>query len=105
MAEEFGNTKIKYISFTRNFGKEPAIYEGLEHATGDFVVLMDADLQHPPELLKSMLEQMEQGYDCCGARRTSRKGEATIRSFFSRTFYRAINRVSALSLVPGGIIV
>lgn len=102
LAEEYGNEKVRYISFTRNFGKEPAIYAGLEHATGDYVVLMDADLQHPPELLVKMLENMEQGYDCCGARRVNRKGEGAIRSFLSGIFYSAINRISALSLVPGG---
>lgn len=102
LAEKHGSDKIKYISFTRNFGKEAAIYAGFENCTGDYVVLMDADLQHPPELIPKMLENLENGHDCCGARRTSRKGEPIIRSIFSKEFYRIINRITGMNLVQGG---
>ncbi len=75
LAKVIGDEKIKYISFSRNFGKEAAMYAGLLKADGNYVVLMDADLQHPPELLPKMLEILEDGnYDCCGARRVNRKG-------------------------------
>ena len=94
--------KIDYISFPRNFGKEAGIYAGLKNSTGDLVVLMDADLQHPPEILPEMIRGIEEGYDCCGARRISRKGEPVIRSFFSRTFYKIINTVTEMQLVQGG---
>lgn len=74
--------KVKYISFSRNFGKESAMYAGLENATGDYVVLMDADLQDPPALLGRMVMEIEEnGYDCVGTRRVTRKGEPPIRSF------------------------
>lgn len=94
--------KVQYISFSRNFGKEAAIYAGLSRSTGDYVALMDADLQHPPELLKEMLEAVEnEGYDCAAARRISRRGEPKIRSFFARAFYYLIKRVTVIDLVPG----
>lgn len=102
LAEEKGADKVRYISFARNFGKESAIYAGFKNCDGDYIVLMDADLQHPPSLLPSMLAKLEEGYDCCGARRVSRKGEPPIRSFFSQIFYKIINGVSAMNLVPGG---
>lgn len=102
LEKEVGNEKIKYISFARNFGKESAIYAGLSNSTGDYVVLMDADLQHPPELISQMLEAMDEGYDCCGARRVSRKGEPPIRSAFSKLFYKIINHVTGMRLVQGG---
>ena len=94
--------KVEYISLARNFGKESAIYAGLFNSTGDMVVLMDADLQHPPTLIPEMIKGIEEGYDCCGARRVSRKGEPPIRSAFSRLFYGVINRVTAMHLVQGG---
>ena len=94
--------RIRHVSFSRNFGKESAIYAGLEKSRGDYVVLMDADLQHPPELVLSMYEAIKAGYDCCGARRVSRKGEPVFRSLLSRLFYRVINRVTSMNLVPGG---
>lgn len=97
-----GKERIKYISFARNFGKESAIYAGLSKSTGDYMVLMDADLQHPPTLIPQMLEAMEEGYDCCGARRVNRKGEPPIRSAFSKAFYRIINHVTGMGLVQGG---
>ncbi len=94
--------RIQYISFSRNFGKESAIYAGLSKSIGDYVALMDADLQHPPELLKEMLEAIEvEGYDCAAARRISRKGEPKIRSFFADVFYHIINRITVIDLVPG----
>ncbi len=94
--------KVQYISFSRNFGKEAAIYAGLSRSTGDFVTIMDADLQHPPELLVEMIAAIvEEGYDCATARRVSRKGEPPIRSAFSKAFYRIISNVTAIELVPG----
>ncbi len=97
-----GKGKVQYISLSRNFGKESAIYAGMSESTGDYVALMDADLQHPPELLRQMITAIEaEGYDCASARRVSRKGEPPIRSFFSGTFYRIINRITVLDLVPG----
>lgn len=94
--------RVQYISFSRNFGKESAIYAGLSKSTGDYVALMDADLQHPPELLKEMLNAIEnEGYDCATARRISRRGEPKIRSFFAKAFYHLIRRVTVLDLVPG----
>lgn len=102
LVEEKGNDKVKYISFARNFGKEAGIYAGLSNTTGDYVVLMDADLQHPPTLIPKMIEGIEEGYDCCGARRVSRKGEPPIRSAFSRMFYRVVNKVTSMNLVQGG---
>lgn len=99
-----GQTKerVKFISFARNFGKEAAIYAGLENSKGDYVTIMDADLQHPPELLVQMVEALESGeYDCAAARRVSRTGEAPIRSAFSRAFYHVINWATGMKLVPG----
>lgn len=102
LVKEVGAGRVKYISFARNFGKESAIYAGLSNSTGDYVILMDADLQHPPELIPQMLEAMEEGYDCCGARRVSRKGEPLVRSAFSKAFYKIINHLTGMRLVQGG---
>ncbi len=102
LAREYGSHVIRYISFARNFGKEAAIYAGLKNCRGDYAVLMDADLQHPPGLLPDMLGEIEKGHDCCGARRVTRKGEPMFRSMFSRMFYNVINRVTSMKLVPGG---
>ena len=94
--------RVKYISFSRNFGKEAGIYAGLENATGDYVVIMDADLQDPPALLPEMYRAVtEEGYDCVGSRRVTRKGEPPIRSFFARMFYKLINRMSDAEIVDG----
>ena len=82
------NPNVKYISFSRNFGKEPAIYAGLINATGDLVGLMDADLQHPPSLLSEMIEAIHEGYDVAAAKRVSKKGEPIINSLGSKLFYR-----------------
>lgn len=103
LAREKGDHAVRYISFARNFGKESAIYAGLSKCKGDFVVLMDADLQHPPEAIPRMLSEVsEGGHDCCGARRASRKGEPLLRSLFSKMFYQVINRITSMRLVPGG---
>lgn len=94
--------KVQYIALSRNFGKESAIYAGLSKSTGDLVALMDADLQHPPELLIKMLYAIEnEGYDRATACRISRTGEPVIRSLFSRAFYHIINHVTVIDLVPG----
>lgn len=94
--------RVRYISFSRNFGKEAAMYAGLEHAQGDYITLMDADLQDPPSLLESMYQYITiEGYDCVGTRRVTRKGEPPIRSFFARMFYRLINKISKVEFVDG----
>ena len=93
---------VRYISFSRNFGKESAMLAGFAAAKGDYVAVMDADLQDPPALLPEMLRVVrEEGYDCAGTRRTTRKGEPPIRSFFARMFYRFINMISHTQLVDG----
>ena len=94
--------KVRYISFSRNFGKEAAMYAGLEAAEGDYVTLMDADLQDPPALLKQMYYAIKnEGYDSVGTRRVTRKGEPPIRSFFARMFYKIINKMSNIEMVDG----
>lgn len=94
--------RIRYYSFSRNFGKEAAMYAGLEKSKGDFVTIMDCDLQDPPELLEEMYRLItEEGYDCVGTRRVTRKGEPPIRSFFARMFYKIINRLSKVEMVDG----
>ena len=96
------NSNVKYISFSRNFGKESAIYAGLSNANGDLVCLIDADLQHPPRLIPEMIESICAGEaDVVAARRTSRKGESKLKSFFSHMFYKVFNRVSQITLVEG----
>ena len=96
LAEQYSN--VAYISLSRNFGKESAMYAGLKYSTADYVVVMDADLQHPPKMLVDMCQAMDEGYDCCAARRTSRKGESKVRSFFSRNFYKISNKVSDVKM-------
>ena len=93
--------RVNYISFSRNFGKEAAIYAGLVKASGDYVVLMDVDLQDPPHLLPEMMEYIKQGYDSVATRRVTRKGEPPIRSFFARMFYKIINKISNVDIVDG----
>ena len=95
------NPNVHYLSFSRNFGKEAAPYAGLQRATGDYVTVMDADLQDPPELLIEMYAKIQEGYDVVGTRRADRKGEPPIRSFFAKAFYRLINKVSDTELVDG----
>lgn len=94
--------RVKYISFSRNFGKEAAIYAGFEHADGDYVAMMDADLQDPPELLPEMLRAVrEEGYDSAATRRVTRKGEPPVRSFFARCFYKLMNKISTAEIMDG----
>ena len=92
---------VRLISFSRNFGKEAAIYAGLQKAKGDFVVMMDADLQDPPSLLPEMYGYIEQGYDSVATRRATRKGEPPVRSFFARLFYRIMNKISRTEIIDG----
>lgn len=93
---------VFYLSFSRNFGKEAAMYAGFCNVRGDYVAVLDADLQHPPALLPEMLRLLEGGeYDSVAARRTSRKGESPLRSWFSRRFYDIINKISDADLVDG----
>ena len=94
--------RVRFVSFSRNFGKEAALLAGLDHARGDVVVTMDADLQDPPALLPEMYQLIQAGdYDQVGTRRVTRKGEPPIRSFFARRFYRLINHMSKVELVDG----
>ena len=94
--------RCKYISFSRNFGKEAAMYAGLSNASGDYCVIMDADLQHPPALLKEMYRVVKtEGYDCCAGLRQDRTGEGHLRNILSRTFYRIINRMCRLDMTDG----
>jgi len=94
--------KVKYISFSRNFGKESAMFAGLENSTGDYVVLMDADMQDPPSLLGRMVHEIETNdYDCVGTRRVTRKGEPPVRSFFARAFYKLMSKISNPEIVVG----
>ena len=92
---------VHLISFSRNFGKEAGIYAGFQKAKGDYVVMMDADLQDPPSLLPEMFSYIEQGYDSVATRRVSRKGEPPIRSFFARMFYKIMNKISQTDIVDG----
>lgn len=92
---------VKYISFSRNFGKEAAMYAGLKNSTGDYCVILDADLQHPPELIKDMLKKIDEGYDCCAANRATRKGDPFLRTFLTRRFYRFINKISEVNMPDG----
>lgn len=97
-----GDERVKYLSFSRNFGKEAAIYAGLEHSDGDLTAIMDADLQDPPSLLPEMYRAItEEGYDSVATRRVNRKGEPPIRSFFARRFYKLMNRISKADIVDG----
>lgn len=96
LSEKYSN--IKYITFSRNFGKESAMLSGLKNSTGDLVVIMDADLQHPPKLISKMIEGIEEGYDSVATRRKNRKGEPIIRSYFAKKFYKIINKTSKVSI-------
>ncbi len=94
--------RVRYISFSRNFGKESGIYAGLQNAKGDYCVVMDADLQHPPAFLPKMYEAVASGlYDCATTRRVSRAGESKIRSWFARKFYKIMNLISQTEIVDG----
>lgn len=96
------DARIKYLSFARNFGKESAMYAGLCNAKGDYVTVMDADLQDPPELLPEMIKKLESGeYDSVATRRIDRKGESLIRSWFANRFYRLFNKYYYVEIVEG----
>ena len=97
-----GDKRVKFVSISRNFGKEAALLAGLDYANGDYVATMDADLQDPPALLPEMYEAIKDGeYDCVATRRVTREGEPPIRSFFARIFYRLINKMSKIEMVDG----
>lgn len=93
--------RVHLVSFSRNFGKEAALYAGLEKSKGDYVVVMDADLQDPPSLLPQMYGYIKEGYDSVATRRVNRKGEPPIRSFFARCFYRLMKKISKTEIVDG----
>lgn len=93
--------RVRLVSFSRNFGKEAAMYAGLEKSKGDYVVLMDVDLQDPPALLPEMYSHIQEGYDSVATRRVSRKGEPPIRSFFARVFYRLMKKISKTEIMDG----
>lgn len=100
MASEY--KYVKYIDMSRNFGKEASMLAGLQLSSGDFVAIMDADLQDPPRLLIDMYKGItEEGYDCVGLRRTTRKGEPVVRSFFAKCYYKLINKISDTEIVDG----
>ena len=97
-----GDERVHYVSFSRNFGKEAGIYAGLENASGDYVVIMDADLQDPPSLLPEMYAAVtREGYDTAATRRVTRQGEPPVRSFFARQFYKIMNSVTDLEIMDG----
>ena len=99
LAKKYNN--VNYISFSRNFGKEAALLAGLRAANGDYVTVMDADLQDPPEMLNTMFQKIQTGYDVIGTRRISREGEPFIRSIFAKLFYKIINKISNTQMVDG----
>ncbi|USI68731.1 glycosyltransferase family 2 protein [Lactococcus petauri] len=99
LSQKYSN--VKYISFSRNFGKEAALLAGLRAASGDFVTVMDADLQDPPNMLNEMYDKLQEGYDIVGTRRVSRKDEPFIRSIFARAFYKIMNTISSTQMVDG----
>lgn len=95
------DSRVHLISFSRNFGKEAAMFAGLEKSKGDYVVIMDVDLQDPPSLLPEMFDYIQQGYDSVATRRVTRKGEPPIRSFFARAFYRLMRKISKTEMMDG----
>ena len=96
------DARVHYVSFSRNYGKEAAMYAGLKESTGDYVAIMDADLQDPPELIPGMYESIiEEGYDCVATRRVDRKGEPPIRSAFANMFYFIMHIIAKVDMVPG----
>ena len=95
--------RVHLVSFSRNFGKEAAMYAGLTYADADYVILMDADLQHPPAMIPDMVAAVEEGYDCCAARRVSREGESKIRSLFSQLFYKLSNRMTDVQMPQNAV--
>lgn len=98
----YQDPNCRYFSFSRNFGKEAAMYAGLKHACGDYCVIMDADLQHPPKLLEPMYHALSQeGYDCCAGKRMGREGDGVMRSFLSRSFYSVIQKLTHMNMSDG----
>lgn len=97
------DTNVKFISFSKNFGKEAGMYAGLKNSSGDYAIIIDADLQHPPSIIPKMIKGIEEGYDCVAARRINRRGESKIRSLFSKTFYKLSNRMTDIELVQGAV--
>ncbi len=95
--------EVKYLSFSRNFGKEAAIYAGLSHSKADFVILMDGDLQHPPEMIPEFVKGIEEGYDSCVAKRSKRAGENPLRAPFSNAFFNVNNKISTVKLEKGAV--
>ncbi len=95
---------VKYISFSRNFGKEAAMYAGFKATDGDYVIVMDADLQHPPELFPKLIDAVvNEGYDCCATKRDSREGESAFRGFFSKLFFKLSNKLTDVSMPYGAM--
>lgn len=97
------NDDVRYISFSRNFGKEAAMYAGLTHSTGDLVIIMDADLQHPPTMIPVMMEGIEEGYECAAAMRTTREGEKRLSSLFSSLFYKISNSLTEVKMPQNAV--
>lgn len=96
-------SSVKYISFSRNFGKESAMYAGLENSTGDYVIVMDADLQHPPAMFPQMIQGVEEGNDCCALYRAKQKGESPIRRVISKMFFSFQNKISDVKMPDGAV--
>ena len=101
LAAKYDNAK--YISFSRNFGKESAMYAGLENSTGDYVIVMDADLQHPPKMFPQMIAGVEEGYDCCALFRAKQKGESKLRQLISKMFFSFQNKISDVKMPDGAV--
>lgn len=102
LAEQFNN--VKYISFSRNFGKESAMYAGLQNSTGDYVIVMDADLQHPPAVFPQLIDAvMNEGYDCCATKRDEREGESAFRGLFSKLFFKLSNKMTDVKMPYGAM--
>ena len=101
LAKQFDS--VKYISFSRNFGKESAMYAGLENSTGDYVIVMDADLQHPPAMFPQMIQGVEEGNDCCALYRAKQKGESPIRRVISKMFFGFQNKISDVKMPDGAV--
>lgn len=94
---------VRYVSFSRNFGKEAAMYAGLKNTAADYVIIMDADLQHPPALFPKLIEGIEEGHDCCAAYRVTRTGEKKVRSLFSQSFYKLNNKLTNTKMPYGAV--
>lgn len=95
------DNKVKYISFSRNFGKESAMYAGLKQSSGDMVLIMDSDMQNPPSIIPTMVKYIEEGYDCCGGYRADRTGDGKLRTFFTNRFYKITNKISEVNMPNG----